>query len=102
MTPALASPLCSIEPAMKNSELRAVLINPTPPRTPFMPLRAHVLCAAVMCVSFITGAIVFSQSPRDVILVGTGCAGASSIAVAWEEDAMPVCAAIDAHNIPAR
>jgi len=94
MTLALASPPCSIEPIMTN-------LHPAP-RVPFMPLRAHVLCAAVMCVSFVTGAVVFSQSPRDVILVGTGCAGASSIAVAWEEDEMPVCAAIDAHNIPAR
>lgn len=73
------------------------------PRVPFMPLRAHVLCAAVMCVSFTVGAVIFAApSSPDRILVGHGCDTDTSVAVAWEEDEMPACAEIDVHNIPAR
>lgn len=40
--------------------------------------------------------------PRGTILVGTGCAKGdlrTGIAVAWEEDELPICEAIDVHTI---
>lgn len=64
----------------------------------------HVAAAASMVVSVVaTLAIVaFSTpatAPRDTILVGTGCEGPSSIAVAYDEDLLPRCAQIDVHDI---
>lgn len=35
----------------------------------------------------------------ETILVGTGCVGEHDIAVAYEEDAMPTCEAIEVHYV---
>ena len=40
-------------------------------------------------------------TPRDQILVGTGCGIDKSTMVAWEEDQFPtMCDRIDVHNLP--
>lgn len=64
----------------------------------------HIACAATMTVSVVaTLAIVHfatpQTAPRDTILVGTQCEGPSPIAVAYDEDLLPICAAIDVHEI---
>lgn len=64
-----------------------------------------VACAATMFASVVVtlAAVTINTpqtAPRDMILVGTQCEGPSSIAVAYDEDLLPICAEIDVHEIP--
>jgi len=92
MTPAPASPPCSIEPAMKI---------------------AHYAIAAIIGGTYVAAvAIAAPHIPQrapldtmpDTILVGTGC-GFDKRTIVWvgeEDDISPLfCDAIEAHDIPA-
>lgn len=86
---------------MQNRQLRSIFTQRliTAPRR-YTSRAMHIACAATMFVSVVaTLAVVTFATPRDTILVGTQCEGPSSIAVAYDEDLLPVCDAIDVHEI---
>ena len=62
------------------------------------------LFMAIMFAYAIGIAVAQEEEPARVpysgtVLVGTGCQGSSDIAVAYEEDALPVCKSIDIHIV---
>lgn len=44
----------------------------------------------------------YGQEVPATVLVGTGCLGESTIAVATDEDLMPMCAEIERHEVMTR
>lgn len=42
---------------------------------------------------------IFPKGDETTVLVGTGCEGHSTIAVAYEEDRLPRCAVIERHVV---